>query len=60
MNALESASWRRYRRHLIIERRTFLGGRRYDVWQRGLRVETFRDVVGAELYIDSLGREVSS
>lgn len=60
MNALEIASWRSYRRHLIIERRTFLGGRRYDVWRRGQRVETFRDGVDAELYVDSLGREVSS
>jgi hypothetical protein len=60
VNALESASWRSYRRHLIIERTTFLGRRRYDVWKRGQRVETFRDGVDAELYIDSLGREVPS
>jgi hypothetical protein len=51
---MESASWRRYRRHLIIARRTFLGFRRYDIWKHGRRIETFRDVVDAELHIDSI------
>ena len=51
---MESADWRSYRRHLIVARRTFLGGRRYDVWSRGEFIGTFRDVVGAELQIDSL------
>lgn len=51
---MESASWRNYRGHLIIARKTFLGLRRYDVWSHGERGETFRDEVAAELHVDSL------
>ena len=49
---LESADWRRYRGHLIIARRTFLGGRRYDVWSGSQLIETFKDGVAAELHVD--------
>jgi hypothetical protein len=51
---MESARWRNYRGHLIIARTTLFGLRRYDVWRRGQRVETFRDGVAAELHIDWL------
>ncbi len=54
MIAEESAEWRPYRRHLIIVRRGGLfGRRRYDVWDRGTLIGTFRDVVSAELFIDA-------
>ena len=59
MTVMESADWRKYRRHLIIARKTFLGLRRYDVWRRGQLIETFRDVIGAELHIDELVAEQS-
>jgi hypothetical protein len=51
---MESADWRRYRCHLIIARKTFLGLQRFDVWRHGRLIETFRDVVDAELHIDAL------
>jgi DNA-binding NarL/FixJ family response regulator len=54
---MESADWRKYGRHLIIARKTFFGLRRYEVWRRGQLIETFRDVVSAELHIDSLVRD---
>lgn len=53
MIAVECAEWRPYRRHLIIARRGgLLGRRRYDVWDRGNLLRSFRDVVSAEIYID--------
>ena len=54
MIAMESASWRTYRRYVIIARTTFFGFRRYDVWALGQLVATFRDAIDAELYIDSV------
>jgi DNA-binding NarL/FixJ family response regulator len=53
MTVMERANWRSYRRHMIIARKTFLGLRRYDVWKRGQLLETFRDDIEAELYIDA-------
>ena len=53
MIAADSAEWRPYRRHLIVARKGGLfGRRRYDVWDRGSLVCTFRDVVSAELHVD--------
>jgi hypothetical protein len=50
---MRSASWRQYRGHLIVKRRTWLFGlKRFDVWDGGSRVGTFGDVVSAELHID--------
>ena len=49
---MDCADWRPYRRHLIVARRGALLGRRWDVWDRGSLVGTFRDVVRAELHID--------
>jgi hypothetical protein len=51
---METASWRHYRRHLIIARTTWLGARRYDVWRRGQLIGTFRSTIEAELHVDSL------
>lgn len=50
---MESANWRAYRGHHIVARKTRLGQRRYDVWRNGQLIETFRDVVDAEVHIDS-------
>lgn len=50
---MRSASWRQYRGHLIVKRRTWLFGlKRFDVWDGGNRVGTFGDVVSAELHVD--------
>ena len=54
MTVMESASWRNYRGHFIIVRKTFLGLRRHEVGSAGQRVETFRVEVAAELHIDSV------
>lgn len=52
---MESADCRTYRRHLIITRKTTIFRlRRYDVWRRGQQVATFRNLIEAELHIDSL------
>lgn len=55
MIAVECADWRRYRRHVIVARKGGLfGSRRYDVWRGGSLLGSFRDVVAAELHVDSL------
>jgi hypothetical protein len=55
MIAVECADWRRYRRHVIVARKGGLFGlRRYDVWHGRSLLGTFRDVVDAELHVDSL------
>ena len=53
---MESASWRRYRGHLIIARTTGLGRRRHDVWRDGRLVGTLRSALDAELFIDASAR----
>lgn len=51
---MESASSRHYRRHLIIKVKSrFFGLRRFQAWDRGTLIGTFRDVVSAEMHIDS-------
>jgi hypothetical protein len=51
---MKSANSRHYRRHLIIKSKSrFFGLRRFQVWDRGNLVGTFRDVVSAELHIDA-------
>jgi hypothetical protein len=51
---VETSDWRHYRRHLIVARRRGLFGlRRFEVWDRGNLLGTFRDVVRAELHIDA-------
>ena len=56
---METSDWRHYRHHLIVARRGGLfGHRRFDVWDRGNLLGTFRDVVRAELHVDArLGRD---
>lgn len=50
---MQRANFRSYRRYQIIARKTFLGQLRYDVWKRGQLVETFRDDIEAEIFIDA-------
>lgn len=51
---MESSDWRHYRGHLIVARRRGLFGlKRYEVWDRGTLLGTFRDVVQAELHVDA-------
>lgn len=50
---MRSASWRQYRGHLIVKRRSWLPGlRRFEVWDGGTRVGTYPDVIAAELCVD--------
>lgn len=51
---METSDWRHYRRHLIVARKRGLFGlRRFEVWDRGNLLGTFRDVVRAELHVDA-------
>lgn len=51
---MEASDWRHYRRHLIIARkRGLFGGRRFEVWDQGSRIGSFRSVVHAELHVDA-------
>lgn len=60
MIAMEFAEWRRYRCHSIVARRGgLLGRRRWEVWDRGSLIGTFRDMIGAELHVDARLREVT-
>jgi hypothetical protein len=55
MIAMEFAEWRRYRCHSIVARRGgLLGRRRWEVWDRGSLIGSFRDMIGAELHVDAL------
>lgn len=55
MITMEFADWRRYRRHSIVARRGgLLQRRRWEVWDRGSLVGTFRDMIGAERHVDTL------
>jgi len=55
---MESSDWRHYRNHLIVARRGLFGIKRFEVWDRGTLVGTFRNVVRAELHVDArLGRD---
>jgi len=49
---VDHAEWRPYRGHLIVAREGTLLGQRWDVWDRGTMIGTFRDVVSAELHVD--------
>jgi hypothetical protein len=51
---VETSDWRHYRRHLIVARkRGLFRFRRFEVWDRGNLIGTFRDVVRAELHVDA-------
>lgn len=53
MRELEPADWRPYRKHQIISRKAGLfGRRRFEVWDRGTFLGSFRDLVRAELHVD--------
>ena len=54
MTVMESANWRNYRGYLIIARKTFFGRRRFGVWRDARQLDSFGDVVQAELHVDSL------
>jgi hypothetical protein len=50
---MKSSEWRHYRGCLIVKNRSaILGLRRFEVWDRGTLLGTFRDVVRAELCVD--------
>ena len=50
---MESSDWRHYRRHLIVARRCgLLRRRRFEVWDRGSCLGSFRDEIRAERHVD--------
>ena len=50
---MKSSSWRQYRGHLIVKRRTWLLGlRRFEVWDGRTMVGSFPDVIQAEVCVD--------
>ncbi len=58
---MEAAEWRPYRKHLIISRKGGLfGRRRFEVWDRGALVGSFRDLIRAELHVDARIRNANS